>query len=86
MLVGNRVGVGLTRSTITSLLLLLKFTIIGVRLCGSELPAAWNGNPRLFSRTAIAAPRGIKNVGREPSWCRLNLEYHKALAPFFILI
>ncbi len=23
-------------------------------------------------------------VGREPSWCRLNSEYHKALAPFFI--
>ncbi len=28
--------------------------------------------------------RGIKTVGREPSWCRLNSEYQKALAPFFI--
>ncbi len=27
---------------------------------------------------------GIKAVGREPSWCRPNLEYHKALAPFCI--
>ncbi len=26
--------------------------------------------------------RGIKTVGREPSWCRPNSEYHKALAPF----
>ncbi len=49
--------------------------------------------------TAIAAPRvthtryrmrecvvhrGIKIVGREPSWGRLNSEYHKALALFFI--
>ncbi len=30
--------------------------------------------------------RGIKIVGREPSWCRPNSEYHKALAPFFIPI
>ncbi len=28
--------------------------------------------------------RGIKTVGREPSWCRVNSEYHKALAPFII--
>ncbi len=28
--------------------------------------------------------RGIKTVDREPSWCRLNSDYHKALAPFFI--
>ncbi len=27
--------------------------------------------------------RGIKTVGRELSWCRLNSEYHKALASFF---
>ncbi len=26
--------------------------------------------------------RGIKTVGRRPSWCRLNTEFHKALAPF----
>ncbi len=26
-----------------------------------------------------AVHRGIKNVGREPSWCRLNSEYHKVL-------
>ncbi len=26
----------------------------------------------------------IKIAGRDPSWCRLNSEYHKALAPFFI--
>ncbi len=25
-----------------------------------------------------------KTVGWEQSWCRLYLEYHKALAPFFI--
>ncbi len=30
--------------------------------------------------------RGIKTVGQEPSWCRPNSEYHKALAPFFIPI
>ncbi len=30
--------------------------------------------------------RGIKTVGREPSWCRLNSEYHNALAPFLIPI
>ncbi len=28
--------------------------------------------------------RGIKAVGREPSWCRVTSEYHKALDPFFI--
>ncbi len=28
--------------------------------------------------------RGIKTVGREPGWCRLNSEYPKALAPFLI--
>ncbi len=31
-----------------------------------------------------AIHRGIKTVGLEPSWCRLNSEYHKSLAPFFI--
>ncbi len=30
--------------------------------------------------------RGMKTVGREPSWCWLNSEYHKALAPLFISI
>ncbi len=28
--------------------------------------------------------KGIKTVGREPSWCRLNSEYHEALASFVI--
>ncbi len=27
--------------------------------------------------------RCIKTVGREPSWCRLNSEYHKTIATFF---
>ncbi len=35
---------------------------------------------------ALEQQRGIKTVGREPSWCRPNSEYHKALAPFFIPI
>ncbi len=30
------------------------------------------------------ARRGIEIVRRGPSWFRLNMEYHKALAPFFI--
>ncbi len=28
--------------------------------------------------------KGVKTVGREPSWCRLNSEYRKALALLFI--
>ncbi len=28
----------------------------------------------------VFVQRGIKTVGREPSWCRPNSEYHKALA------
>ncbi len=27
---------------------------------------------------------GIRNAGREPSWCRPNSEYKKAIAPLFI--
>ncbi len=47
---------------------------------------------RLSSRVLGAIPkrqgcvvhRGIKPVGREPSWCRFNSKYHEALAAFFI--
>ncbi len=42
----------------------------------------------VLSLTSIAQHQrnvhwSIKNVGREPSWCRSNSEYHKLLASFY---
>ncbi len=70
---------------------LLNKNIWILRLIGDEAqPNACdrNGEP-LLHRADEAIPTGVvrrsvKNVGREPSWCWLNSEYHKALAPFFI--
>ncbi len=38
----------------------------------------------LYRMQGCVVHRGIKTVGRESSWCRLNSEYHKAFALFFI--
>ncbi len=37
-----------------------------------------------YRMQGCAVHRGIKTVGREPSWCRLNSECHKAFAPSYI--
>ncbi len=47
-----------------------------------QLPHGWHTLD--IECKGVFVHRGIKTVGREPSWCRLNSEYHKALASFFI--
>ncbi len=53
--------------------------------CVSGLKNGSVGEQRLTTGLqGCVVHRGIKTVGREPSWCMLNSEYHKALAPFFL--
>ncbi len=55
-----------------------QFCLSQLRL--KAVAAAWVAHT-CYRMQGCLVHRGIKTVGREPSWCRLNSEHRKALAP-----